>query len=109
LNKEILKYKAIWYNRDIVEIDRYFPSSKLCNCCGYKNNDLTLKDRVWTCPNCKTIHNRDLNAAINIKNEGIKLYNFKENITKIGSRTTESTLVDNRIDWLKQEEKQNEV
>jgi putative transposase len=75
--KEILRYKSKWSDRDIVEIDRFYPSSKLCNNCGYKNDVLTLKDREWTCPECKTHHNRDLNAAINIKNEGMKLYNNK--------------------------------
>jgi putative transposase len=71
--KSILKYKAEWYNRDIVEIDRYYPSSKLCNVCGYKKTDLTLKDREWVCPQCGTTHDRDHNAALNIKNEGIKI------------------------------------
>jgi putative transposase len=84
--KEMLIYKAKWYGRQIVEIDRFYPSSKLCNCCGYKNNELTLNDREWICPNCKTHHNRDLNAAINIKNEGMKLYN-----NKIGNRFAELT------------------
>jgi len=69
----ILTYKAKWYGRDIIEIDRWFPSSKLCSCCGYKNQNLTLNDRVWTCPNCKSLLNRDLNAALNIKNEGEKI------------------------------------
>lgn len=71
--KSILKYKAEWYNRDIVEIDRFFPSSKLCNVCNYKNNELSLSDRQWVCPQCGTTHDRDLNAAINIKKEGIKM------------------------------------
>ena len=75
--KEILRYKAKWSDRDIVEIDRFYPSSKLCNCCGHKKDDLTLNDREWQCLECKTHHNRDLNAAINIKNEGMKLYNNK--------------------------------
>lgn len=71
--KQILVYKADWYNRDIIEIDRYYPSSKLCNVCDYKNNDLTLKDRKWVCPQCGTNHDRDHNAALNIKKEGIKI------------------------------------
>jgi putative transposase len=75
--KEILRYKSKWTDRDIVEVDRFYPSSKLCSNCGYKNNELTLKDREWTCPECGKSHNRDLNAAINIKNEGLKLYNNK--------------------------------
>ena len=70
--KEILKYKASWYGREVFEISRWFPSSKLCSCCGYKNKELTLKDRKWICPSCGCILDRDLNAAINIRNEGIK-------------------------------------
>jgi len=72
--KEMLRYKAEWYGNHIVEIDRFFPSSKLCNNCGYKNNDLKLSQREWTCSECGTHHDRDLNAAINILNEGKRLY-----------------------------------
>ena len=50
--KEILTYKSKWYNRDLIQIDQWYPSSKLCNCCGYKNTNLTLNDRTWTCPDC---------------------------------------------------------
>lgn len=75
--KEILKYKANWYGRDIIEIDRWFPSSKLCSICGYKNDKLVLNDREWYCPKCGTTHDRDFNAAKNIKSEG-------ERILKIG-------------------------
>jgi putative transposase len=75
--KEMLRYKSKWSDRDIVEVDRFYPSSKLCSNCGYKNDALMLKDREWTCPECGKSHNRDLNAAINIKNEGLKLYNNK--------------------------------
>jgi putative transposase len=75
--KTMLTYKAEWYNREVIQVSQWFPSSKLCSVCGYKKNDLTLKDREWTCPECKTHHDRDLNAAINIKNEGkrIKIWN----------------------------------
>jgi putative transposase len=75
--KEMLRYKCLWFGRDLVEIDRFHPSSKLCNVCGYKNTELTLKDRDWCCSECGTTHNRDLNAAINIKNEGLRLYKQK--------------------------------
>jgi len=69
----MLNYKAEWYGREIVVIDRYYPSSKLCNICGWKYNDLNLSIRNWECPECNTNHNRDVNAAINIRNEGLKL------------------------------------
>jgi putative transposase len=84
--KSMLIYKADWYGRHIIEVDRWFPSSKLCSTCGYKNNELTLLDREWICPICKTNHDRDLNAAKNIEKEGLKIL--------IGCRTSESTLVD---------------
>lgn len=75
--KSKLIYKANWYDRDVVEVDRYFASSKLCNCCGYKNTELKLSDREWVCSECGTNHSRDLNAAINIENEGRKILNNK--------------------------------
>ena len=70
--KEILIYKAKWYDRNVISVDRWFPSSKTCSSCGYKNSGLTLQDREWVCPVCGAHHDRDLNAATNIKNEGLK-------------------------------------
>ena len=60
--------------KKIQKIDSFFPSSQLCSVCGYKNigvKDLSIRE--WKCPECHTIHNRDINAAINIKNEGMRL------------------------------------
>ena len=71
--KTILKYKAEWYDREVIEVSRWFPSSKLCGACGYKNQKLELKDRTWVCPECGVIHDRDLNAARNIRDEGIRI------------------------------------
>jgi putative transposase len=71
--KTILKYKALWYGRDVIEIDRFFPSSKLCSNCGSKNTELKLSDREWECTTCNTIHDRDLNAAVNIREEGSRI------------------------------------
>lgn len=107
-----LEYKSLWYNRDIIFVDRWFPSSKTCSCCGWKNNTLSLSDREFICEDCGVIIDRDLNASINIENEGLRIY--KE---KIGQRLPEYTLVDNPLmddkeeiplksnDWLMQEEK----
>ena len=89
--KQILKYKAKWYGRDIIEINRFYPSSKLCSNCGFKKEDLTLKDREWTCPSCKTKLDRDLNAATNILNEGKRFLLTK----KIGVDSPDLKLVEN--------------
>ena len=69
----MLEYKANWNDKVVVKIDRFFPSSKTCSNCNYINQDLTLKDRKWTCPSCNTIHDRDFNASINIKKQGLKI------------------------------------
>jgi len=67
-------YKALWHDRIIQKVDSYFPSSQLCNVCGYKNIEVKdLSVREWICPKCNTIHNRDENAAKNIKNEGMRI------------------------------------
>lgn len=94
---EMLKYKAEWYGKNILQIGRFEPSSKLCSCCGYINKELKLSDREWTCPKCKSILNRDINAAINIKNfalknhlcKGLTLKNQKELPTLVGVLTSE--------------------
>ena len=69
----MLKYKATWHNRKIIEVGRFYPSSKICHCCGYRMQYMGLEVREWTCPNCDTPNDRDVNAAINIKNEGLRL------------------------------------
>ena len=63
-----LEYKSQWYGRNLVIADRFFPSSQICHCCGYRNPGVKdLKVRSWICPNCHTVHDRDVNAAINLK------------------------------------------
>lgn len=69
----MIDYKAKELGRTYLKISTFYPSSKLCHCCGYKNTTLTLADREWTCPNCETYLDRDNNAAINILNEGLKI------------------------------------
>jgi putative transposase len=90
----ILKYKMEQKGKHLILVDRYFPSSKLCSDCGYKKEDLELSDREWVCPKCQVTHDRDVNASVNLRNEGIR--NLKENnITIINNdETTVGTTVD---------------
>ncbi len=70
---EMCKYKTEWNGKNILQIPTFEPSTKICHVCGATNHTLTLADREWVCANCGTLHDRDINAAINIKN-----YYFKK-------------------------------
>ena len=70
---QMIKYKAEWYGKKFIQIDRYYPSSKKCRHCGKINHELKLHMRKWKCPNCNKINHRDINASINILNEGIRI------------------------------------
>jgi len=71
---ELLTYKAKWYGRELIKIDTFFPSSQLCSECGYQNKKVKdLSVREWECPKCHSIHDRDINASLNILNEGLKI------------------------------------
>ena len=68
---EVLTYKSNWNDKEVIKVGRFFPSSKTCNSCGWINNSLTLNERTWTCK-CGLEVDRDLNAAKNILNEGLR-------------------------------------
>ncbi len=68
----LLQYKCDWYGKELVKVNRFYPSSKTCGDCGWINQNLKLSDRVWTCNSCGVIHDRDVNASRNILKEGLK-------------------------------------
>ena len=76
----VLKYKADWLGKKVININKYFPSSQCCNRCDYKNEEVKdLSVRKWICPKCGFEHDRDINASVNIMFEGLKIY-MKESI-----------------------------
>ena len=69
-----LKYKSEWYGRNYITVDKFYSSSQICSNCGYKNSNIkNLSIRDWDCPNCNKHHDRDVNAAINILQQGLQL------------------------------------
>ena len=71
--RRMLEYKAKWYNKKMVYVDRFYPSSKTCNHCGHINKQLKLSDRQWVCPKCGEVIERDYNASLNILDEGLRI------------------------------------
>ena len=83
--KQMLEYKTERLGKNILYIGQFEPSSQLCHVCGYRNSETKdLKVREWTCPNCGTVHDRDLNASINIKNIALSEHNLKYQNTGLG-------------------------
>ena len=86
----MLKYKAEWEGKYYIEVDRFFPSSKTCNHCLHQMDKLSLDIRSWQCPKCGTIHDRDINAAKNIRDEGLRILAVGHIATASGERVRPS-------------------
>ena len=69
-----VQYKSLWYDKQLIKISQWYPSSQICSTCGHNDGKKGLSIREWTCPNCGTCHERDINASVNILNEGLRLY-----------------------------------
>ena len=74
--RRMLTYKSQWYRKKLFVIDRYYPSSQICHVCGHRDGKKSEDIRFWICPNCSSKLNRDINAAINILNEGLRIINI---------------------------------
>ena len=73
--KRVLEYKCKWQNKKLLTINRYYPSSQVCSVCGYQNKEVKdLNIRRWECPKCSSLHDRDINASVNIMFEGLRMY-----------------------------------
>jgi putative transposase len=91
----MMKYKAVWHSRQVIQIDRFYPSSKTCSCCGHLMSNMDLSIREWACPSCGTHHNRDVNAAKNILRQGMNIMSGlgtksdskQKSVEALGSRT----------------------
>ena len=79
----LLQYKCDWYGKELVKVNRFYPSSKTCGDCGWINQDLKLSDREWTCKSCGVVHDRDINASRNILKEGLKIFGQGLSNTKV--------------------------
>ncbi len=93
-----LRYKAEWYGRTFIQVDRFFPSSKLCHRCRHKNEDLALHDRMWCCPACGETHDRDENASISL---------YRVGIGRLEGKPVERALVTNRSHHAAKQEAQS--
>ena len=90
-----LQYKAEWFGKTVLKINQWLPSSKKCNVCGYKHPNLNESIREWQCPDCKTMHDRDINAAINIKNFALaeQEVGLGDSLTKVKGMNQEATML----------------
>ena len=80
--RRMLEYKSSWYDNNLVITPTFYPSSQLCSCCGYKNSKTkNLAIRKWICPKCKTLHDRDFNASVNILRCGLRMLVTASNCT----------------------------
>ena len=91
---EFLEYKAEWYGVNILKIGRFEPSSKTCSKCGWMKKDLTLSDREWECEECRILHDRDVNAANNIKKFALLRQNTGQGLPSELQSVNTSTLVE---------------
>ena len=103
-----VEYKARWRGRKVIRLDRWEASSKTCSCCRYRLKELGLKVRVWTCPSCASVHDRDVNAAINIRAAGLAVLAERQNACGAGVsrevRKDHPPLAKSGAEWLRRKQ-----
>jgi putative transposase len=92
-----LEYKCSWYGRTFVRVGRWFPSTKRCSACGFLREELPLSARRWTCPECGVEHDRDVNAAINIRREGLRILELPRGPREVRRVEGETPLAGRRV------------
>lgn len=80
---QMLLYKSIWAGKNLIKIGRFEPSSQICHKCGYRNHNLKINDRTWICPKCNSKLDRDINAAINIRDFGLNEFNLRQELSEV--------------------------
>lgn len=80
---QMLLYKSVWCGKNLIKIGRFDPSSQICHKCGFRNHDLKLSDRRWNCPCCNSELDRDVNAAINIRDFGLNEFNLRQELSEV--------------------------
>src|SRR5690606_19084039 len=94
------EYKCAWYGRDLVKIDQWYPSSKRCSACGHVQGEMPLSVREWECPECGSVHDRDVNAALNILGAGQALRASGDGVSPAVASATEAVVGEGRIPLL---------
>ena len=99
----MLKYKAEWEGKVYKEVDRFFPSSKTCHVCLNRVGSMPLDVRGWTCQHCGTHHDRDINAAVDIRDEGLRILELGTSSTALGGNVSRSAKASALLDAITDE------